>query len=66
MLGKIGTLVIVRVNFQLSREIKISEGDYGIIIGYPTEESNSLFDYLVSCNGTTIYLFKRELELVNY
>ena len=65
MQGKIGDLVVVRVNFQLSRNIRIKDGDYGIIIGYPTEESNLIFDYLVSCNGITIYLFKNELQLVS-
>jgi len=64
MLAKIGSLVIVKVNFQLSRNLKIFEGDYGIIIGYPTKESSLVFDYLVVCNGIEIYLFKHELQLV--
>ena len=56
--------MIVKVNFQLSRNLKIFEGDYGIIIGYPTKESSLVFDYLVVCNGIEIYLFKHELQLV--
>tara|TARA_B100000963_G_C22628771_1_gene673800 strand:- start:2197 stop:2373 length:177 start_codon:yes stop_codon:yes gene_type:complete len=57
--------VIVKVNLQLSSDIKILDGDYGIIIGHPTEESASLFDYLVICNGVEVYLFKHEIILVN-
>ncbi len=65
MIAEVGTLVIIKVDFRLSRHIRITEGDYGIIIGYPTEESASLFDYLVACNGINIFLFKHEIELVN-
>lgn len=64
MLAEIGALVKVRVNFQLSRNLKILDGDYGIIIGYAKDESCSLFDYLVVCNGVRIYLFKHEIILV--
>jgi len=65
MMIEIGALVIIRIDFQLSKNIMIREGDYGIIIGYPEEESNAIFDYLVVCNGVQIYLFKYEVELVN-
>ena len=44
--------------------MRIKEGDYGIVIGYPVEESASIFDYLVVCNGINIFLFKNEIELV--
>tara|TARA_B100000287_G_scaffold262736_1_gene247242 strand:+ start:161 stop:358 length:198 start_codon:yes stop_codon:yes gene_type:complete len=65
MIIEIGALVIIKVNFQLSRNIRITEGDYGIVIGYPAEESTCIFDYLVVCNGINIFLFKSEIELVN-
>ena len=32
MIAQIGALIIVKVNFQLSRQITISGGDYGIEI----------------------------------
>ena len=65
MLIEIGALVRIKVNFQLSRTVRIKEGDYGIVIGYPDEESAPIFDYLVVCNGINIFLFKNEIELVN-
>jgi len=61
---EIGALVKVNIDFQLSRSITIKEGDYGIVIGYPIDESCVIFDYLVVCNGVRIYLFKYEIELV--
>ncbi len=65
MLLEIGSLVRVNVDFKLSKGIRISQGDYGIIIQYPTEEFACVFDYLVVCNGIEIYLFNYEIELVN-
>ena len=65
MKAEIGSLVIIKVDFQLSRSMMINQGDYGIIIGYAEEESCVVFDYLVACNGIEIYLFKYEIELVN-
>jgi len=65
MIIEIGALVIIKANFQLSKTMRIKEGDYGIVIGYPVEESASIFDYLVVCNGINIFLFKSEIELVN-
>ena len=62
---QVGDLVIIKVNFQLSKDTVIKEGDYGIVIGYPTEESSSIFDFLVVCNAINIFLFKTEIELVN-
>ena len=64
MIIEIGALVRIKVNFQLSKTMRIKEGDYGIIIGYPEEASASIFDYLVVCNGIQIYLFKYEVELI--
>jgi len=65
MLLEIGSLVRINVNFQLSKGIRITEGDYGIIIAYPVGEAATLFDYLAVCNGIEIYLFNYEIELVN-
>ncbi len=65
MKAEIGSLVTIKVDFQLSRDMVIREGDYGIIIGYAEEESCAVFDYLVVCNGIEIYLFNYEIELVN-
>jgi hypothetical protein len=65
MLEKIGALVIVKANFQLSKNQKICDGDYGIS-NWISDRANhcSLFDYLVVCNGIEIFLFKHEMELV--
>jgi hypothetical protein len=65
MLVAIGSLVTINVDFELTSKIKISKGDYAIVIGYPTEDSSSIFDYLAVCNGVEVYLFKYEIELVN-
>ena len=54
----------VMVDFQLSRNVKIIQGDYGIIIGHTKEDYCNVFDYLVACNGIQIYLFNYEIELV--
>ena len=56
--------MVIRINFQLSRNLRILEGDYGIVIGYPEEESTDVFDYIVVSGGIKIYLFKHEIELV--
>jgi hypothetical protein len=64
MEAKIGSLVRVMVDFQLSRNIKIMQGDYGIIIGHTKKDYGNVFDYLVACNGIQIYLFNYEIELV--
>ena len=64
MKAEIGSLVKIKIDFQLSRNLSIRQGDYGIILGYAIEESCAVFDYLVLCNGIEIYLFKYELELV--
>jgi len=64
MIVPIGSLVIININFRFSRHERIDEGDYGIVIGYPTSRSEYIFDYVVESNGITVFLFKHEVTLV--
>ena len=59
---KIGSLVKVKIRLYFSLEKRIKDGDYAIVVGYA---DGDMFDYLVECNGTRLFVFKSEIQLVN-